>query len=81
MDKRISVVSIIIYDRDAAGRVNDVLHEYGEFVIGRMGLPYAKKDGSIICVMLDAPTSVTSALSGKLGMIKDVTAKTNTAKI
>lgn len=81
MDKRISVVSIIIYDRDAAGRVNDVLHEYGEFVIGRMGLPYAKKDVSIICVMLDAPTSVKSALSGKLGMIKDVTAKTNTAKI
>lgn len=81
MDKRISVVSIIVYDRAASCRVNEILHEYGEYIIGRMGIPYAKKEVSIICVVIDAPTSVTSALSGKLGMIDCVTAKTNTAKI
>ena len=80
-EKRIAVVSIIIYDRESANQVNDVLHEYGEFIIGRMGLPYTKKEVSIICVVMDAPTSITSALSGKLGMLSGVTAKTNTAKI
>lgn len=81
MDNRIAVLSIIIYDREEAGRVNDILHEYGKYIIGRMGLPYDKKNVSVICVMLDAPTAITSAISGKLGMLKGVSAKTNTAKI
>lgn len=81
MDKRIAVVSIIIYDRGESEKVNKVLHDYAPYIIGRMGLPYAEKGVSIICVVMDAPTSVTSALSGKLGMLSGVTAKTNTAKI
>ncbi|MBQ0001859.1 MAG: iron-only hydrogenase system regulator [Clostridiales bacterium] len=81
MDKRIAVVSIIIYDRQEAETVNKILHEYASYIIGRMGLPYAEKGVSIICVVMDAPTSITSALSGKLGMLTGVTAKTNTAKI
>ena len=81
MDNRIAVLSIIIYDRSAAQRVNEILHDYSDYVIGRMGLPYEKKNVSVICVMLDAPTEVTSALSGKLGMLTGVSAKTNTAKI
>lgn len=81
MDKRIAVISIIIYDRQEAENVNKILHEYASYIIGRMGLPYAEKGVSIICVVMDAPTSVTSALSGKLGMLSGVTAKTNTAKI
>ena len=80
-DKRIATISIIVYDRAAAERVNAVLHEYSDHIIGRMGLPYEKKGVSIICVCLDAPTSVTSAISGKLGMIPEVSAKTNTAKV
>ena len=81
MEKRISVLSIIIYDRKSAGQVNDILHEYSDWVIGRMGIPYEKKSVSIISVVIDAPMDVTSALSGKLGMLNGVTAKTNTAKI
>lgn len=81
MEKRIAAISIIVYDRDAAARVNEILHEYGEYIIGRMGLPYAKKEVSIISVVLDAEPSITSAISGKLGMIDGVSAKTNTAKI
>ena len=81
MEKRISVLSIIIYDRRSAGQVNDILHEYSDWVIGRMGIPYEKKSVSIISVVIDAPMDVTSALSGKLGMLNGVTAKTNTAKI
>lgn len=81
METRIAVVSIIVYDREAASQVNDVLHEYNEYIIGRMGIPYAQKNVSVISVVMDAPTQITSALSGKLGMIEGVSAKTNTAKI
>ena len=81
MEKRISVISIIISDREAAASVNELLHAYGEYIIGRMGLPYAQKDVSIICLVLDAPMAATSALSGKLGMLQGVTAKTHTAKV
>ena len=81
MDKRISVISIIVYEREQAAKVNAVLHEYADYIIGRMGLPYEKKGVSIISVVMDAPMSYTSALSGKLGMIDGVTAKCNTAKI
>ena len=81
MDTRIAVISIIIYNRTSAEKVNEVLHNYAEYIIGRMGLPYEKKGVSIISVVLDAPTSITSAISGKLGMIEGVSSKTNTAKI
>lgn len=80
MDTRIAVVSIIIENRDSTEKVNNILHEYGEHIIGRMGLPYNKRDISIICIVMDAPNNAISALSGKLGMIKDVTAKTTYSK-
>jgi putative iron-only hydrogenase system regulator len=81
MEDRISIVSIIVYDRAKAGEINAILHEYAEYIIGRMGLSYEKKHVSIISIVLDAPTPVTSALSGKLGQLTGVTAKTNTAKL
>ena len=81
MEKRVSVISIIIEDADAAPRVNDLLHENRNYVIGRMGIPYKERGVSIISVVMDAPGAVTSALSGKLGMIKGVTTKTLTAKL
>lgn len=81
MENRVSVISIIIEDADAAPRVNDLLHENRNYVIGRMGLPYKERGVSIISVVMDAPGTVTSALSGKLGMIKGVTTKTLTAKL
>ncbi len=81
MDSRVSVVSIIIKDEEAAGEVNELLHEFRQYVVGRMGIPYREKNVSIISVVLDAPGDVTSSLSGKLGMLNGVSAKTLTAKM
>ena len=81
MDSRVSVISIIIKDEEAAVTVNELLHEFRNYIVGRMGIPYRQREVSIISVVLDAPGDVTSALSGKLGMLKGVSAKTLTAKL
>lgn len=74
-DTRIAVIGIIVEDKNAVGMVNHLLHEYGEFIIGRMGLPYEKKAVNIISVVMDAPMDKISALSGKLGRLKGVSTK------
>ena len=81
MDSRVSVISIIIKDEEAAVTVNELLHEFRNYIVGRMGIPYRQREVSIISVVLDAPGDVTSSLSGKLGIIKGVRAKTQTAKL
>ena len=81
MDSRVSVISIIIKDEEAAGAVNDLLHEFRQYIVGRMGIPYRQREVSIISVVPDAPGDATSSLSGKLGMIAGVSAKTLTAKM
>ena len=81
MESRVSVISIIIKDDEAAGAVNDLLHEFRHYVVGRMGIPYRERGISIISVVIDAPGDKTSSLSGKLGMLDGVTAKTLTAKM
>lgn len=81
MENRVSVISIIVKDEEAAASVNEILHEYRQYVVGRMGIPYRERGVSIISVVMDAPGDALSALSGKLGMLKGVTAKTLTAKL
>ena len=81
MDSRVSVISIIIKDEEAAVTVNELLHEFRNYIVGRMGIPYRQREVSIISVVLDAPGDVTSSLSGKLGMLRGVSAKTLTAKL
>lgn len=81
MDSRVSVISIIIKKEEAAGAVNELLHEFRQYIVGRMGIPYRERNISIISVVLDAPGDVTSSLSGKLGMLEGISAKTLTAKI
>ena len=81
METRISVISIIIKDDEAATAVNELLHEYRQYIVGRMGIPYRDRGVSIISVVIDAPGEVTSALSGKLGMQQGVSATTLTAKV
>ena len=81
MDNKVSVISIIVKDEESAGRVNELLHEFRQYIIGRMGIPYRDRGVSIISVVLDAPGDITSTLSGKLGMLQGVSAKTLTAKI
>lgn len=79
-ENRVSIVSIILEDPQASEEVNRLLHGYASRIIGRMGIPYGEKGISVICVVLDAPPATVSALSGKLGMIKGVAAKTVTSK-
>ena len=74
-ETRIAVIGIIVEDKSAVGEVNRLLHKYGEFIIGRMGLPYEKKCVNIISVVVDAPMDKISALSGKLGRLPGISAK------
>ena len=76
MENRVSVVSIIVKNEEAAVLVNELLHEFRNYIVGRMGLPYRDRGISIISVVLDAPGDISSSLSGKLGMLEGVSAKT-----
>lgn len=76
MDSRIAVIAIIVEDTGAAENVNNILHEYGKYIIGRMGIPYRSRNVNLISVAIDAPQDVISALSGKIGRLKGVSAKT-----
>ncbi len=76
METRIALIGIMVEDAEAAERINALLHQYNQYIIGRMGLPYRAKGLSIISVVLDAPNEAISALSGKLGMIPGVSTRT-----
>ena len=75
METRIAVISIIVEKPEAASALNEVLHRYSQYVIGRMGIPYRKRGVSIISLAVEAPQSVISALSGSLGRMEGVSAK------
>lgn len=81
MDSRVAVMSIIIENLDAVEQVNAVLHEYGEYIIGRMGIPYRARKISIISIALDAPQDTISALSGRIGKMADVSVKTSFSSV
>lgn len=76
METRVAVIGIIVEDESAVNSLNELLHQYSEYVIGRMGVPYRKKNINIISIAVDAPQDVISALSGKIGRIKGISAKT-----
>lgn len=79
-ETRVAVLAIILEDISVAGQVNEILHEYNDAVIGRMGIPYREKGLSIISIALDAPQNVINTLAGKIGRIEGVTAKTVTSQ-
>ena len=76
MEPRVAVISIIVENPEMVETLNALLHEYSEFVIGRMGIPYRKRGVSIIAVALDAPQNTISTLSGKLGGLSGISVKT-----
>jgi putative iron-only hydrogenase system regulator len=80
-EKRVAVLSIIVENREESGKINSVLSDFGEYIIGRMGIPYREKNVSIICVAVDAPSEIINSLTGKIGMISGVTAKTLMSKV
>lgn len=75
METRVAVISIIIENPDSVERMNELLHQYGEYIIGRMGIPYRKKGISIISIALDAPQDIINTLSGKIGKLEGVSSK------
>lgn len=75
MDNRVAVISIIVEREDAVTPLNELLHRYGPFIIGRLGIPYRQKGVNIICVAIDAPNDRINALTGALGRIEGINAK------
>ena len=80
MENKIGVIAIIVEDFSATEKVNSVLHEFRDYIIGRQGIPYKEKGVCLISIAIDAPIEVLNGLSGKLGMIDGVKSKVLTAK-
>ena len=75
-DSRVAVIGIIIQDLDSASDLNEIIHEYRDIVLGRMGIPYRQKNINIMSIAVDAPATAINALTGKIGRLKGVTVKT-----
>lgn len=80
MANRIYVLAIIVENPGSTAKINGLLSACGQYIVGRMGIPYKDRGISIICIVLDAPPDVVSTLSGKLGMLDGVSAKTIASK-
>ena len=76
MENRVALIGIIVENPDSVEKINALLHDYAEYIIGRMGIPYKEKSISIISITMDAPNDKISALSGKLGALNGVSSKT-----
>ena len=76
METRVAVMSIIVEDPGSVEKLNGILHEFGDYIIGRMGIPYRKRKINIISIALDAPQNPISALAGKVGTLSGVSVKT-----
>lgn len=81
MENRVALIGIVVENYDSVEKLNGILHQYGQYVIGRMGIPYQKRNVSVISVAVDAPSDVISALSGKLGRLDGVSTKTVYSKL
>lgn len=78
---RVALIGIVVENPQAVPRMNELLHEYAHYIIGRMGIPYEKRGVSIISVAVDAPADVISALSGKVGRLEGISTKTIYSKL
>ena len=81
MESRIALIGIIVEKKESVDKLNSILHEYSQYIIGRMGIPNAKEGIAVISIVLDGPNDIISALSGKLGMLPYVSAKTMYSKL
>lgn len=81
METRIAIIGIIVENKDSVAKLNSILHEYSDYIVGRMGIPYQKRHIQVISIVMDAPNDVISALSGKLGMLPNVNIKTVYSKV
>ena len=76
MDTRIALIGSIVEDLSKTEKLNNILHEYSAYIIGRMGIPYKEKDVCVISIVIDASNDIISSISGKLGMIEGISVKT-----
>lgn len=76
MENRVAIIGIVVENPNSVDKLNDILHEFAQYIIGRMGLPYKQKNIAIISVVLDAPQDIISALSGKIGNLDGISSKT-----
>ena len=76
MKTRVALMSIIVEEKESVNALNELLHQYGEHIVGRMGIPYHKRGINIISIALDAPEDAINALSGKVGKLSGISVKT-----
>lgn len=76
MENRVAIISLIIEDTQSSANINSILHDYSDYIIGRMGIPYREKKISIMSVAVDAPMDVINTISGKIGRLNGVSVKT-----
>lgn len=81
MESRIALIGVIVSDHEAVNKLNPLLSEYADYIVGRMGIPYRERKVSIISIAIDAPSDVINSLTGKIGMIPGISTKTVYAKI
>lgn len=75
-ETRVAVIGIVIEDSEVVAQLNELLHEYGDYIIGRMGIPYREKKLHIVSIAIDAPQDIISALTGKIGRLPGISVKT-----
>ena len=80
-ETRVALLGIIVENPDSVEKLNAILHNYGQYIVGRMGVPYSKRNINIISVVIDAPADIVSSVSGKIGMLEGVTAKAVYSKL
>lgn len=80
MKTRVAIIGIIVEDSKSVEQLNGVLHDYAEYIIGRMGIPYREKNINIISIAIDAPQDVINELTGKIGQLENISAKTAFSK-
>ena len=81
METRVAVLSIIVENEEAVGELNELLHRFGRYIIGRLGIPYRQRNINIICIAMGAPNDEINALTGALGRIRGITAKATYSKV
>ena len=81
METRVASIAVVVENTDSTEKLNAVIHEYGRYIIGRMGIPYEKKKVSVISIALDASQDIISSLAGRIGRLDGVSAKTVYSKV
>ena len=76
MDTRVALIGIIVENPQSVEALNELLHHHGKYIIGRMGIPYQKRGINVISIAVDAPQDTINTLSGKIGRLEGITAKT-----